>query len=189
MKIGAIAESFRKPFKEAIAQIATLKLDGVQMYADTRTVNADMTLLQIKEIKNILDGYGIKISALCGDLGCGMYYTKDRATIDKEKRIMEIAKELGLENTEAVKTRVEEMKGSFDYVVSRAVTELSLFYPWVKDKYKKSILYLKGGDIAVEVELAAHKCKIRRELIEVTDISRFFKDEYFTGKRIVEIKR
>ena len=61
--------------------------------------------------------------------------------------------------------------------------------PWVKDKYKKSILYLKGGDIAVEVELAAHKCKIRRELIEVTDISRFFKDEYFTGKRIVEIKR
>ena len=99
------------------------------------------------------------------------------------------AKELGLENTEAVKTRVEEMKGSFDYVVSRAVTELSLFYPWVKDKYKKSILYLKGGDIAVEVELAAHKCKIRRELIEVTDISRFFKDEYFTGKRIVEIKR
>ena len=108
------------------------------------------------------------------------------------KKIMvvsEIAKELGLENTEAVKTRVEEMKGSFDYVVSRAVTELSLFYPWVKDKYKKSILYLKGGDIAVEVELAAHKCKIRRELIEVTDISRFFKDEYFTGKRIVEIKR
>ena len=55
MKIGAIAESFRKPFKEAIAQIATLKLDGVQMYADTRTVNADMTLLQIKEIKNILE--------------------------------------------------------------------------------------------------------------------------------------
>ena len=111
MKIGAIAESFRKPFKEAIAQIATLKLDGVQMYADTRTVNADMTLLQIKEIKNILDGYGIKISALCGDLGCGMYYTKDRATIDKEKRIMEIAKELG---TDIVTTHIGVVPEDFD---------------------------------------------------------------------------
>lgn len=95
MKIGAIAESFNKPFREAIKNIAELRLDGVQMYADTKTVFADMTATQIKEVKKILDGEGIAVSALCGDFGCDMYYTRDRAAIDKEKRIMEIAKALG----------------------------------------------------------------------------------------------
>ena len=83
------------------------------------------------------------------------------------KKIMvvsEIAKELGLENTEAVKTRVEEMKGSFDYVVSRAVTELSLFYPWVKDKYKKSTY-----DYQPYSSLHCHHSQHQIELRIVTD--------------------
>ena len=79
MKIGAIAESFNKPFKEAIESIAALELDGVQMYADTETVYAKMTAKEIKEVKKIIDGAGIKVSALCGDFGCDMYYTRDRA--------------------------------------------------------------------------------------------------------------
>lgn len=103
MKIGAIAESFNKPFKEAIESIAALELDGVQMYADTETVYAKMTAKEIKEVKKIIDGAGIKVSALCGDFGCDMYYTRDRAQIDKEKRIMEIAKELG---TDIVTTHI-----------------------------------------------------------------------------------
>ena len=95
MKIGAIADSFRKPLCEAIKQISVLKLSGVQMYADNANLNIGMTATQIKEIGKMIDGEGIKVSALCGDIGCDMYYTKDRATIDKEKRIMEIAQELG----------------------------------------------------------------------------------------------
>ncbi|WP_251182837.1 sugar phosphate isomerase/epimerase family protein [Anaerocaecibacter muris] len=95
MKIGAIADSFRKPLCEAIKQISALKLSGVQMYADNANLNIGMTATQIKEIGKMIDGEGIKVSALCGDIGCDMYYTKDRAAIDKEKRIMEIAQELG----------------------------------------------------------------------------------------------
>ena len=111
MKIGAIAESFNKPFKEAIESIAALKLDGVQMYADTKTVFADMTATQIKEVKKIIDGAGIAVSALCGDFGCDMYYTRDRAAIDKEKRIMEIAKALG---TDIVTTHIGVVPEDFD---------------------------------------------------------------------------
>ncbi len=111
MKIGAIAESFKKPFKEAIDCIAALKLDGVQLYADTETIHAKMPAARIKEVKKIIDGAGIKVSALCGDFGCDMYYTRDRAAIDKEKRIMEIAKELG---TNIVTTHIGVVSEDFD---------------------------------------------------------------------------
>lgn len=111
MKIGAIAESFKKPFKEAIDCIAALKLDGVQLYADTETIHAKMPAARIKEVKKIIDGAGIKVSALCGDFGCDMYYTRDRAAIDKEKRIMEIAKELG---TNIVTTHIGVVPEDFD---------------------------------------------------------------------------
>ena len=110
MKIGAIAESFNKPFQEAIGSIAALELDGVQMYADTETVYAKMTAKEIKEVKKVIDGAGIKVSALCGDFGCDMYYTRDRAQIDKEKRIMEIAKELG---TDIVTTHIGVVPDDF----------------------------------------------------------------------------
>ena len=111
MKIGAIAESFNKPFKEAIESIAALKLDGVQMYADTKIVHVGMMVKDIKEVKKIIDGAGIKVSALCGAFGCDMYYTRDRAQIDKEKRIMEIAKELG---TDIVTTHIGVVPEDFD---------------------------------------------------------------------------
>lgn len=111
MKIGAIAESFNKPFKEAIESIAALKLDGVQMYADTKIVHVGMMVKDIKEVKKIIDGAGIAVSALCGDFGCDMYYTRDRAAIDKEKRIMEIAKALG---TDIVTTHIGVVPEDFD---------------------------------------------------------------------------
>lgn len=111
MKIGAIAESFNKPFKEAIESIAALKLDGVQMYADTKIVHVGMMEKDIKEVKKIIDGAGIAVSALCGDFGCDMYYTRDRAAIDKEKRIMEIAKALG---TDIVTTHIGVVPEDFD---------------------------------------------------------------------------
>lgn len=111
MKIGAIAESFNKPFKEAIESIAALKLDGVQMYADTKIVHVGMMVKDIKEVKKIIDGAGIAVSALCGDFGCDMYYTRDRAAIDKEKRIMEIAKALG---TDIVTTHIGVVPEDFN---------------------------------------------------------------------------
>lgn len=103
MKIGVILESFRKEFKEAVKEAAKLGADGVQMYANTQTVYADMSGREIREVKKALDGEGLKVSALCGDFGCEMYYTRDKSLIDREKKIMGIAKELG---TDIVTTHI-----------------------------------------------------------------------------------
>ena len=95
MKIGAILESFRKPFAEAAKLARTAGIDGLQMYANTETVHAGMSAAQISEVKKILAGEGLQVSALCGDLGCAMYYTEDRGEIELEKRVMDLARELG----------------------------------------------------------------------------------------------
>lgn len=103
MKIGVIAESFRKPFAESVKDAAKLGIEGLQMYASTETVFAEMTKPQIQEVKKIIDGEGMAVSALCGDFGCDMYYTRDEALIGREKKIMEIAKEFG---TDVVTTHI-----------------------------------------------------------------------------------
>ncbi len=103
MKIGAILESFRKPFAEAVKLARAAGADGMQMYANTQTVHSGMRAKDIAEVKKVLSGEGLEISALCGDFGCAMYYTQNREEIDREKRIMEIAKELG---TDIVTTHI-----------------------------------------------------------------------------------
>src|SRR5665213_2635183 len=71
----------------------------------------------------------------------------------KIKVVQEVAKALGLKNVIAFHQRAEQANEKFDFVVSRAVTRLKEFYPWVKDKFNSEsknelpngILYLKGG--------------------------------------------
>jgi 16S rRNA (guanine527-N7)-methyltransferase len=77
----------------------------------------------------------------------------------KIKVVNEVAMALGLKNVKASHARAEEIKEKFDFVVSRAVTQLKDFYPWVKGKFNKAsknklpngILYLKGGDLTQEI--------------------------------------
>src|ERR1700761_8966661 len=76
----------------------------------------------------------------------------------KIKVVQEIAKAIGLQNLRAAHMRAEDVNEKFDFVVSRAVTRLKEFYPWVKDKFRgrrdndlnSGILYLKGGDLEQE---------------------------------------
>ena len=96
MKIGAMIESFRLGFKEAAAAAKKIGADGIQVYA-SGVVHADMTRSEICEIKKILNGEGLEVSALCGDFGCRMFYlpNESRELIEREKRVMNVAKELG----------------------------------------------------------------------------------------------
>src|SRR6201998_4756094 len=55
----------------------------------------------------------------------------------KIKVVQEVAKALGLKNVRASHNRAEEVNEKFDFVVSRAVTRLKEFYPWVKDKFNR----------------------------------------------------
>jgi 16S rRNA (guanine527-N7)-methyltransferase len=82
--------------------------------------------------------------------------------------------------------RAEELDGEYDFVVSRAVTTLGEFVPWVKKKISKTqynplhngILYLKGGDLQNELFPFRHKVK-------TWDISNFFDEEFFETKKVI----
>ncbi len=98
-----------------------------------------------------------------------------------------VAEALGLQNVKAEQMRAENAKGDFDFIVSRAVTNMPDFVSWVKEKIKKQqkhelkngILYLKGGDLTDEL----------RDFPKATEynIADFFADEFFETKKVVHL--
>jgi 16S rRNA (guanine527-N7)-methyltransferase len=122
------------------------------------------------------------------------------------KKIMvasEVCKSLGLTNVTAIKARAEELDLSefydgspeCDYIVSRAVAALDKFIPWVKGKYAKGIIYLKGGDTSEggdldkEIRSAAKQNGILRETVGITEITKWFPTPYFEGKKVLFFPR
>ena len=104
----------------------------------------------------------------------------------KIKVVQSVAEQLRLTNVRAEQIRAEQVKGDFDFIVSRAVTDLSQFVGWVKGKVSDSqyhklrngILYLKGGDL--DEELAPFRKKV-----QLFDISDFFEEPYFETKKVI----
>ncbi|HCQ12847.1 16S rRNA (guanine(527)-N(7))-methyltransferase RsmG [Flavobacterium sp.] len=98
-----------------------------------------------------------------------------------------VAEGLELKNVKAEQIRAENVKGDYDFIVSRAVTNMPDFVSWIKDKIKKTnkhelkngILYLKGGDLTEEL----------KDFPKATEysISEFFKDEFFETKKVVHL--
>lgn len=98
-----------------------------------------------------------------------------------------VAEELCLDNVEFFNGRVEELKERCNYVVSRAVTDLATFYPWVRGKFSNAIVYLKGGDLDAEISEMSRRCRVSPEKICQFNISGIFDEEYFAEKKIVVI--
>lgn len=106
----------------------------------------------------------------------------------KIKVVQEVASALGLTNVRAAHMRAEEVKEKFDFVVSRAVTRLINFYPWLHQKFSKKqqntldngILYLKGIDLTEEFE-EVHK---PYQLFALTE---YFKEEFFETKGVLHM--
>ena len=96
----------------------------------------------------------------------------------------EVAKGLGLTNVTTVNARAESLPETFDYIVSRAVTALDNFMPWVKGKYKEGILYLKGGDLTEEIA----KAKLKKGSVHIWPISEWTSDPFFETKQVVFIE-
>lgn len=101
----------------------------------------------------------------------------------------EIASLVGLENVNVVNARAESLPGTFDFVVSRAVASLRDFYPWVKGKFKSDVLFLKGGDIEAEIMEMAARYNYRRARIDTWPVNDWLRDDYFSGKFVIDIMK
>ena len=94
MKIGVMAESFRKPFRESIEIAAGLGAEGIQKYAVSGEIN--WTKDQKREVMDIMNSNGLVFSALCGDFGHGFGNPDtDADIIEKSKRVVDLALEWG----------------------------------------------------------------------------------------------
>jgi len=104
----------------------------------------------------------------------------------KIKVVEEVANALGLKNIRTKHDRVENINEKFEFIVSRAVTDFSEFYNWVRKKisnnqfnsFENGILYLKGGDLTEELKSFKNKTL-------VFDLSKQFKEEFFETKKVV----
>ncbi len=101
----------------------------------------------------------------------------------------EVSKGLELSNVRTVNARAESLPETFDYIVSRAVTSLDNFMPWVKGKYRDGILYLKGGDLAGEISTAMAKFKMNKGSVHVWPISSWTSDPFFETKQVIYIEK
>ena len=147
MKIGVIIDSFRKDFASAVKEAAAVGADGIQIGARFLIGDGDkmvshssaMKQVELSEAKKIIADAGIKVSAICGDFGCDMYYTRNRALIDTEKRLLDMAKELG---TNIVTTHIGVVPETENCVQYEAMHEVCFELA----EYAKSV----DGHFAVE---------------------------------------
>ncbi len=175
--------------------------------------NAKINLISRKDIENlyekhVLHALGIakvtqfKAGSHVLDVGCGggfpglplaiLMPEVQFALVDsigkKIKVVDALVDSLKLNNVKTQVIRAEQIKEKFDFVVSRAVTELPTFVQWVKDSFKKThnnvypngIFYLKGGDL--KQELAA----IHRPY-EVFNLQEYFCEDFFLEKKVVYV--
>ena len=96
---------------------------------------------------------------------------------------------LGLSNVTTANSRVEKLPGEWDYVVTRAVASLSELYPWIRGRYRRGLLCLKGGDVAAEISEFVRRCHVAPSLIHVWPISNVYDDEYFREKFVIHIEK
>jgi len=100
--------------------------------------------------------------------------------------VEEIARALHLQNVTAAQVRAEQVREKFDFVVSRAVTRLANFYPWVMHSFKKSkqpnkgLYYLKGGDLTEEIAESGL-------VTQVYELQEYFSEEFFETKKVVYV--
>ena len=96
-----------------------------------------------------------------------------------------VVKELDLKNVKTSCSRVEAISEKYDFVVSRAVTNMKDFVSWIKFKinkksfndFKNGVLYLKGGDL--EDELKSFKN------VKTFELSEIFNEDFFIQKKVV----
>nr|WP_183872249.1 MULTISPECIES: 16S rRNA (guanine(527)-N(7))-methyltransferase RsmG [Pedobacter] len=206
MKSTLIQEYFKDLTEKQIAQFD-------QLYSLYSFWNAQINVISRKDIDELYERHilhSLGIAKFCTfkpgekvlDVGTGggfpgiplailfpeTYFHLVDSIGKKIKVVTEVASALGLENVKASHLRAEQVTDKFDFIVSRAVTRLIDFYPWIKGKFNKDsknaiqngILYLKGGDLTEEIAESGLKA-------ELYPLSAYFKEEFFETKYVVYI--
>ena len=107
-------------------------------------------------------------------------------SIGKKIRVASsVAESLGLENVVTVNARVESLPERYDYIVSRAVAPLSDLYGWVKGRFSRSLICLKGGEVEAEAESCIARYHISPNRFTFCDIPMWYREPWFEGKKLV----
>jgi 16S rRNA (guanine527-N7)-methyltransferase len=162
--------------------------------------NAQINVISRKDIDELYERHilhSLGIAKFCSfkagekvlDVGTGGGFPGiPLAILFPETQFHLVAAALGLSNVKASHLRAEQVTDKYNFVVSRAVTRLVDFYPWVRGKFSKEninaipngILYLKGGDLTEELK----ESKLKAEL---HPLSAYFEEEFFETKFVVYI--
>lgn len=105
----------------------------------------------------------------------------------KMKVVDAVVEALELKNVTTECCRAEKVKGRFDFIVSRAVTNMTDFVSWTQNKVRKDsyheiengILYLKGGDLQEELKPFKYA--------QVYELDEVFEDPFFETKKVVHV--
>ncbi|WP_196891932.1 16S rRNA (guanine(527)-N(7))-methyltransferase RsmG [Aureivirga marina] len=174
--------------------------------------NAQINVISRKDIdslyeKHVLHSLGIakvqefKPGSSVLDVGCGggfpgiplaiLFPETQFHLVDsigkKIKVVTEVSNAIGLENLQASHMRAEKVKDEFDFIVSRAVTQMPDFVKWVRKKVKKKqnhelrngILYLKGGDLTEELSGFPSAT--------LYDLKDFYEESFYETKKVVHL--
>ena len=184
-------------YREWNSKINVISRKDIDSFYEHHVLHSLAIALYLKQTELSLSGFSVL------DLGTGggfpgiplaVFYPDARFTLcdsigKKIKVASSVAQELGLSNVECVNARAESLERTFDHVVSRAVTSLENFYPWVKDSFKGSIFYLKGGDVDAEIAALRRKFKIAEEAVLAWRIDYVLDLEYFAEKFVIQIEK
>lgn len=182
----AIAEYLRTQRPEVYSMFtAPLQEGSVAPVSSSTNVNASRAGLRVLDLGTGGGFPGIPLAVMFPNVRFTLCDSVGKKTIVAR----EIANMLGLDNVEIVNARAESLPGRFDFVVSRAVASLTDFYPWVKGKYSRSILYLKGGDINEEICALMSRERLRKGSVSTWPVTTWLSAPYFAGKFVIDIRR
>lgn len=179
-------EKLYKEWNEKINVISRKDIDELYIKHVLHSL-AIAKIIQFKDGSEILDvgtggGFpGIPLAILFPNVN---FHLVD--SIQKKINVVNgVAESIGLKNIQAEQKRAEKIKTKYDFIVSRAVTQMPKFVGWVRNKFKEKnqnnlpngIIYLKGGDLQEELQDYPQ--------VQIFEIPDFFTESFFETKKIV----